>query len=612
MLKAASSLPIFVVAYLFNFVIFRRKIMSKILLALQVFIVLLSILFCGCKEKSAEIQQNQRPVKIISLQTIEPSRMLRLTGSAKAWRQESLAFEVKGRLKSVLDENTEVTIVSQEQQDGNMNIVGQVIAELDTSRYDADVTNSQAQLTAARAEVKAIEIDIEQLTPQDIRRAQETVSGLEITLTKILPADVSRVESQLTLAKQEYARAKELYERNSGTKQAYDKAQNELDAVNASYNQVKANISAKEKELASAQAALAKAKAVLTSKMAQLDVAKAGVQRAQAGLTLTLRNQEDCFLRTPFSGIISSRLVTTGAVVGAGQPVVVVTMMDPIHIEVAVSAEIARNIQLGDPAYFYPNSLGSNQAILGWVEKKSVVADPSTRTYLISCVGRNTLITPRGNEYHPESQNEFNKEDVTMVWNLNHGSANSLMVWTKSILKDKEGYYVWAIKEARLGQQQIRAQKFHVNKVRVELGKEFRSFVKHEYREITKSSGLEPFMLTLRGDFPNLQDNTELSYTPTDWMLRPGDLVQVSFDLGKYPAGVYAPISSILSEGNSQYIFIHENGVAKKVKVTVAETFRDTRRITADIPLAGKELVTEGAHYLKDNDPINATRQEIK
>lgn len=582
----------------------------------QNFLLLLMIasLFCGgCKEKAANTPNSPTPVKIIALQNFEPSRVLRLTGSAKAWRQEGVAFEVKGRLKSVEDENTDVTILSQPQNDGSFHLIGQVVAELDSSRYDAEVANAQAQLAAAQAEAKAIEIDIEQLTPQDIRRAQEHVSGLEISLTQILPNDVSRVEAQLTLAKQEHARAKELYERNSGTKQAYERAQNQLEEANSLYNQVKATLIAKEKELASAQAELAKAKASLTSKMAQLDVAKAGVQRAQAGLTLALRNQEDCRLRTPFSGIISSRLVTTGAVVDAGRPVVIITMMDPIHIEVAVSAEMARNIQVGDAVYFYPNSLG-NQPVLGWIENKSVTADPGTRTYSISCVCRNRMINTRGEEPPPHIK-KFTKDDLAMVWEFGSppaGGPTSLMVWTRSILKDKEGYYVWTVPGVKLGQTKVQSQTSKLSKVRVTLGSEFRSFVKREYREVRVDKGLEPHMITLRDDLPGLNEKDDFAYTPQEWMIRPGDLVQVSFDFGKYPAGIYVPISAILSEEAGQYIFLHENGHAKKVRVAVHETFRDTRRITTDIALEGKELITQGAHYVKDNDQVSTSRQEVK
>ncbi len=571
-------------------------------------LILLIFLVCGCKETASSDTIYNRPVKVIKLQKIDPTHNLRLTGSAKAWRQESLAFEVKGRLIDVSDENTDVDIFHTPRQDGAFDIVGEEVAALETSRYDADVRMAKAQFDAATSEANAIEIDINRLTPQDIRSAEEQISALKVTLEQVLRNELTRVESQLTLAKQEYGRAKELYERNAGTKQSFDQAQNQLDSAQSVYNQVKGNIIAKEKELASAQALLEKLQASIQSKVSQLKVAQAGIQRAKAQLDVATRNLDDCILRTPFSGVISSRLVTRGAVIGAGQPVVVVTMMDPIHIEVSVSAEMARNIQPGDPVLLYPSTI-NGEAVKGLVEKKSVVADPGTRTYKISCMGRNRILTPRGGEYQ-ENKKPLKKSDIAMVWDCN--SRKSLMIWTRSILKDQQGYYAWALKKVKLGDEKLRPQKCIVQRVRFELGDKCQSFVEKDYREILNAKDLEVKMVTLRSDFPNLTDGLEVEYLPMDWMIRPGDLVQVLFDLDEYPPGVYAPVSAIMSDDQGHYIFLHQQNKARKLAVTVHQTFREYRRIEAKESLENQEIITMGAHYLKDQDPVIASRQEVQ
>ncbi len=589
------------------------------------FLILGCLILMGCKDKKITSHQTVYPVKFVTMQVTEPSRIMRLTGSARAWRQESLAFEVSGRLKSVIDENADVDIFSQPNADGSFNVVGQIVAELDSSRYDADVAIAQAALVAAKEETKATEIAVNQIVPQDIRSAQEKVNALEITLHQILPSELNRVESQLTLAKQEFGRAKDLYDRNAGTKQMYDQAQNQLESATSVFNQVKGNILTKEKELASAQAELAKAHASLFSKKAQFEAAKSGIQRAQAQLTVALKNQEDCKLRTPFSGIVSSRLATIGAVVGPQRPVVVVTMMDPINIEVSVSAEMARNMQPGDPVEIFPNTLGG-KSIKGWVERKSVAADPSTRTYLISCIGRNQVIPSPGSEFQ-KNQLYLTKEDVAMVWEHPLEISNILkdekslekskylMVWTKSIQKDEQGYYAWTLKDFKLGKEKMRPQKLTITRSRFELGTSFKSYVQREYREVVHPQNLENLMVTFRNDFPNLKEGLELNYMPTDWMIRPGDLLQVSFDLGMYPKGIYVPISTIFNDEQNPHIFIHENGIAKRINVKIYETFREERRVVAyslegkEISLEGKELITQGAHYIRDNDKVIASRQ---
>ncbi|NUM34618.1 MAG: HlyD family efflux transporter periplasmic adaptor subunit [Candidatus Brocadiae bacterium] len=587
------------------------------------FFTILCILFLiGCDRSEKNTNSLKYPIKFSILQTRQPSKSLMISGSAKAWRMQSLSFEVSGRVKDVLDENAEVQILAHNSKEGSLEFTGEVIAELDSSRYDAEVIAAHAQMASAQAEVKAMEIEIQDLAPQDINSAEIKVASLQIAIDQTLRSEEQRAKAQLNLARSEQKRAKDLYEKNVGTKQSYEQAYNQEQSANSFYEQVKAALETKDKELASAKADLAKAQAALVYKKARLEVAKSAVERANAQLLLAKRNQQDCKLLAPFSGVISSRLVTKGAVVDPSRPVVVLTMMDPIKIEVAVNAETARQLQPGDSVSLQllpqndrieSEKKNNTPPISGWIESKSVSADPATRTYNIICVIRNRQISPRQslspNLSNIEKKASLSRDDVSLIWNLDPDKASgSLMVWTKSIDKDEKGYYCWVLENIHLDSGKIQHSLVKAKCVRLKTLQEFRSFANKEYQEVLPESDLKPFMLTVRKDFPALSEEIWLEYIPKDWMIRPGDLVFVEFQLKPLPTGIYIPSKAILQDSKGNHIFVHENGKARKIYVKPQEMFGDLYRVLCEENLEQKQLIELGSHYIKDGDSVIASK----
>ena len=102
---------------------------------------------------------------------------------------------------------------------------------------------------------------------------------------------------------------------------------------------------------------------------------------------------EDAVLFAPFSGRVTGIHVTQGAVVEAGTAVVTLTLMDPIQVQVAVSADHDRRIHTGERAFLYPkNPVTPNAGRLevpALVFEKGSVADPDTHTFRIDLMARN-------------------------------------------------------------------------------------------------------------------------------------------------------------------------------------------------------------------------------
>lgn len=89
-------------------------------------------------------------------------------------------------------------------------------------------------------------------------------------------------------------------------------------------------------------------------------------------------------------------------------------------------------------------------------------------------------------------------------------------------------------------------------------------------------------------------------------LLRPGMYVTTTIGLGKANALV-VPYQSVekLVGANDRYVFIVENGRAKRVAVTLGQRFDQDIEIIADEIVPGVEVVTTGQHKLVDGVKIN-------
>ncbi len=89
-------------------------------------------------------------------------------------------------------------------------------------------------------------------------------------------------------------------------------------------------------------------------------------------------------------------------------------------------------------------------------------------------------------------------------------------------------------------------------------------------------------------------------------LLRPGMYVTTTIGLGKANA-IVVPYQAVekLVGANDRYVFINENGVAKRVSVTLGQRFDQEIEIIAPEIVPGVEMVTTGQHKLVDGVKIN-------
>ncbi len=93
-------------------------------------------------------------------------------------------------------------------------------------------------------------------------------------------------------------------------------------------------------------------------------------------------------------------------------------------------------------------------------------------------------------------------------------------------------------------------------------------------------------------------------------MLRPGMFAKASLKLGTRKALVVPAIAVLQQPGtNERFVFINDNGKAKKVVVTLGERFDDQLEIISPELRGGEELVWAGQKRLEDQTPIEIVKE---
>ncbi len=321
---------------------------------------------------------------------------------------------------------------------------------------------------------------------------------------------------------------------------------------------------------------------------------------------------QDTVLRAPFSGRITGIHVTQGAVIEAGTPVVTLTLMDPIQVQVAVSADHDRRIQTGDRAFLYPkNPLdldGERREVPALVFDKGSVADPDTHTFRIDLIARNQRLGIE--RFVPETAGLPLVDEFLPVARRYEGEVGSLFVPVDSIYREDGKDYVLRLPGVGFREDARRdAVGKHVpERVAVQLGDDYLTVVKWNFRSLKQAGGLR------EGDFVVLQPSADylngLAIGRPQWLLRPGDLVPVRFLLDATPRGFYVPVDAITRVDDGLAVFVVEGGVARLRTVTVHESYQELRRIVGEGIGNGTRVITGGMHFVSDGEAVRIVANE--
>jgi hypothetical protein len=146
-------------------------------------------------------------------------------------------------------------------------------------------------------------------------------------------------------------------------------------------------------------------------------------------------------------------------------------------------------------------------------------------------------------------------------------------------------------------------------RVEVTLGDDYRTVIQWTFRELRRSSEpLQAGEMLIRNPRPECLNGVTIA--ADDWVIRPGDLVSLSFRLGSRRRGIYVPVEAIVASDGRPSVFVVEGERARKVEVRVGETHHELRRIEGEGIQEGVRIVFRGVHYVADGERVSVVDAE--
>jgi len=254
---------------------------------------------------------------------------------------------------------------------------GDVLVELDASEILATYEESQAQISRAKHSLENAK--------EQVIRSQEQLAKAKIALElvkqqidlNILQAESAVSEAQAGVdqakalankAKTQYEHSAKLRQEDAASDLEYTYARDALDAQNAAVRMAEQKLAQARQALKLAQANKSQIKikqhdiAVMESAVRQakstVGIAQAGLQAAKSAAKILQIKLKDAKILAPSDGVVVSRIVEPGEIVGMGSTVMVIVNFDKLYLKGYLPNNQISKIKLNAPARIYVDAFG--------------------------------------------------------------------------------------------------------------------------------------------------------------------------------------------------------------------------------------------------------------
>ena len=550
-----------------------------------------------------------RPVVVMPLVERKFNRQTHLTGAVALYRRQDVGFEVSGRVLFVLDVGKELQGPVFD-ANGQLLRSGDIIAKLDDTRPRLHTQGVRARLNSLRKQLEAKRIEADQVTQANLRAARARLRGAKNEV-EAARQEVKATDASLRLANQTLERQKRLMTKGAGRQQDVDDARSIYDRMRARKAQMKAALQGRLSATDAQSALVATAEAAIPLKQAEVESLHALINETRGELERAQEDLKDTTLRAPFTGRVTRVHVTQGAVVTAANPVVTLSLMDPMQVQVQVSADQERRIQTGDRVTIYPKDpmspTGKKSPMQAMVYEKGAVADANTHTFRIDLMVRNER--RRIYQLDPSTKGLPVVQNILPIIRRYHGEEGALFVETHAIYREGDKMFVLRIPDMNLdsGGRMSIVGKNVPEKIPVVLGTDYYRVVSWTMQSLNQHGALrEGDLLVLN---PKSEHLTGFAYGRSQWVLRPGDLVPVHFISETTPKGFYVPVDAIVKIDERPLVFVAESNRAMMREVSVHESYGGMRRIEGEGIGSGSQVIVSGVHYVADGQPIRIIKR---
>ncbi len=111
-------------------------------------------------------------------------------------------------------------------------------------------------------------------------------------------------------------------------------------------------------------------------------------------------------------------------------------------------------------------------------------------------------------------------------------------------------------------------------------------------------------------DPSNRTFNAEVIINNSENLLRPGMFARIAIDIDEVEAVLVPSMAVLKMQGsNNRYLFIEENGVARRIGVTIGNRYDDLIEVYSEQLDTGDRVIITGQGRLMDGVPIDVVNQ---
>ncbi|MFN0104816.1 MAG: efflux RND transporter periplasmic adaptor subunit [Bryobacteraceae bacterium] len=277
----------------------------------------------GCNRHKAAVEKPLTAVRTVAAELATVSNEVRYSGVVAPDTQVDLAFRVAGYVEQI-GATRDATGRVRELQEGDFVAAGTVLARLRPAEYQTKVNYAQAAAADATAALAALQ------------------------------AQLAEAEASLAQATKDFDRGASLFNEKALTKADFDAVE------------------------ARREASSARRQAILAQIMSQkARIQGAGAQQQEASISLG-----DTSLTAPFPGVVISKRIARGSLVGAGSPAFVIADTRVAKVSFGVPDSALPNFKPGE-AFPVKVEAMPDRDFTGRVSSIAPSADPASRVFAV-------------------------------------------------------------------------------------------------------------------------------------------------------------------------------------------------------------------------------------
>jgi len=294
-------------------------------------------------EEPTEESENKNAVNV-EIEAAEKgslNKYLVVTGETKAYQKSEVVPRIQEEVEKI---NVKI---------GDKVKKNEVLIELNTTEKEIAVKQAEATLESANANL------------------DDVLAGSREEEIKQLEASLKKAESALGVAKNNYQRQQELYEKDFISSQSLESAKNDLVSAESDYQSALESLNlavkgATKEEIASARA--------------EVKNAEASLESAELGLDRTK-------IKAPISGVISAIDIDNGEIT-ASSSVITIAQIDKLKIKIYLSQSNVNKVSSGEKVKLYIAAV--DKEITGQIESISPLADEDKKSFPVEIVVDNS------------------------------------------------------------------------------------------------------------------------------------------------------------------------------------------------------------------------------